>query len=116
MASAPLLERGEPHGFDFRLRLAEFGEDAQCFRRFGLVDPAHGEPDMNEHPIADAGCNGMILADDAGNIDLPSDAADIDGRQFAQWVVDSLDTAGNAKTHGDYSFFRWLAPFPIKFG
>ena len=46
--------RGEPHGFDFRLRLAEFGENAQCFRRFGLVDPAHGETDMDQHPIADA--------------------------------------------------------------
>ena len=50
-------------------------------RRLRLVDAAHGEADMDQHPVADAGIDGMAVVDDAADVDLPADAADIDGRR-----------------------------------
>ena len=45
---------------DLRLRFAQFGQDLQRLRRFLLVDAAHGEADMDEHPVADASLDGML--------------------------------------------------------
>ena len=37
------------------LRLAQFVQQLQCARRLVLVDAAHGEADVHQHPVADAG-------------------------------------------------------------
>jgi hypothetical protein len=57
--------------------------DRQTLRRLGggnsqktdlrclpLADTAHGEADMNKHPIADACFDRVIIADDADQINL----------------------------------------------
>src|ERR1700736_1173110 len=43
--------------------LTQFGEQYQGLRCFGLVDTAHSEPDMHEHPIADAGLDWVSFID-----------------------------------------------------
>ena len=47
-----------------------------------LVDAAHGKADMHQHPVADAGVDRMLLVDDAGDVHLAPDAADIDRREL----------------------------------
>ena len=42
----------------------------------------------------------MSVVDDAGDIDLPADAANIDGREHILRIVYSDDAAWNAETHG----------------
>jgi len=51
--------------------LTQFGEQCQGLRCFGLVDTAHCEPDMHEHPIADAGSDWVSLIDNTGEMDFP---------------------------------------------
>jgi hypothetical protein len=51
--------------------LTQFGKQCQGLRCFGLVDTAHCEPDMHEHPIADAGSDWVSLIDNTGEMDFP---------------------------------------------
>ena len=45
----------KPHRFHFGLRFAEFGQNLHGLRDFRLIDPAHREADVNQHPITDTG-------------------------------------------------------------
>ena len=72
MARASLFGGGPAHGVELLLRLAEFGQDLERLGGLGLVDAAHREADMDQHPIADAGFDRMLRIDDAGDVDLPS--------------------------------------------
>ena len=71
------------------------------------VDAAHGEADMHQHPVADASLDRMRLVDDAGDVDLTLDAADIDGGELLRGVVDLHDSAGDSEAHGAFPS-RWL--------
>ena len=51
-------------------------------------------------PSRDAVFRRMSVVDDAGDIDLPADAANIDGREHILRIVYSDDAAWNAETHG----------------
>ena len=57
---------------------------------------------MDEHPVADAGLDGMRLIDDAGDIHLTLDARDVDGRELSCGVVDLYDAAGDPEAHGAF--------------
>src|SRR5271165_4774148 len=106
MTWPPSSGGGQAHRVEFGLRFAEFGEDAQCFGRLGLVDNAHGEADMDQDPIPDAGRDRMFVADNAGDIDLALDAPDVDCRQHLGDVVDFLDAAWDSEAHNVYSLIR----------
>jgi hypothetical protein len=84
------------HGFQFRLRFAEFGEELEGAFGFRGIDAAHGEADMDQHPVADTGFRGMLVIDDAGDVDLAPHAADVDGGEAIAGVVDADDLAGYA--------------------
>ena len=62
-----------PYCLQFRLHLAKLRENAQCLCRLGLVDPAHGKPDMQQHPVANAGFQRMLLVDHTNDVHLASD-------------------------------------------
>ena len=51
---------------------------------------------------------GVVVVDDAADIDQPPDAADIDGRQHILGIIYSDDAAWNAETHDSRPFVaRW---------
>src|SRR5579862_3207649 len=116
MTRPPSLAGRQAHRVEFGLRFAEFGQNAQCFGGLGVVDAAHGEADMDQDPIPRAGRRGVFVADDAGDVDLPLDAADVDGRQLPFDIVDFLDTAWDPKAHMvlipwfDLGCGSWLRP------
>ena len=70
-----------PHRLHLGLRLAQFVQQCQRARRLGLVDAAHREADMHQHPFADTGIRRPALDRDEADIDRPPHAADIDDRQ-----------------------------------
>ena len=53
MAPRFLMPVPTTHGFDLCLRLAQFVQHLQRARCLVLVDAAHREPDMHQHPFAD---------------------------------------------------------------
>nr|WP_230979581.1 hypothetical protein [Steroidobacter gossypii] len=81
------------------MRFAELLEDLQRQRCFALVDPRHGESDVDEHPSADAMFHRVRFIDDAGDVDLAFHAGNIDGRKLTIDIVDADDPAGNSETH-----------------
>jgi hypothetical protein len=82
MTRTSLFGRRQPHRFNLGLRLTEFREYLQRQRSLLFIDPTHGKADVHQHPVTDAGLHRMLVIDDAGDVDLPLDAADIDGRKF----------------------------------
>jgi len=78
------------------LRFAELGEDSQSLERLRLVDPAHREADMHEHPISDAIFD-RAPVNDASDIDLALDAGDVDGRELAACIRDGDDPPGTRR-------------------
>ena len=48
------MKERAPHRLDLGLRFSEFGQEFEGFYGFVVVDAAHGETDMNQHPFTDA--------------------------------------------------------------
>ena len=88
------------HRIELRLRLPEFAQHAQRLGGLGGVDPAHGEADMQQNPVADTGFRWVFVIDDADDVDLTSHAADLGGGKHPLRVVDAHDLGRNAETHG----------------
>src|SRR5580704_10374600 len=106
MTWPPSSGHGQAHRFEFGLRLAEFGQDAQCFGRLGLVDKAHGEADVDQNPIPHAGSYRVLVADNASDVDLALDAPDVDCGELPGDIVDFLDAAWDPEAHGAYPLVR----------
>jgi hypothetical protein len=64
--------------------------------RLPLVDAAHGEADMNKHPIADACFDRVIIADDAYQINLAPHVGHVDDTERAIRIRNRDDLSGNA--------------------
>lgn len=62
------------------------------------IDTTHSEADMDEHPVADAGFDRATI-DDAADVDLAADAANIDGGRKGGRVIDTNNAAGDAQAH-----------------
>jgi hypothetical protein len=84
---------------DLGLSLPEFDEDLHRRARLVRVDAAHREADVDKYPIADASFDGVRVVDDAGQVDLAPDPADVRRRKFPFDVVDFDDLAGDPEAH-----------------
>src|SRR5215469_2154360 len=62
-----------------RARLAQLAEDLQLIGRLFLADFAHGEADVDEHPIAD---HGRVVFEQL-QAHFPAHTHDVDGGQAA---------------------------------
>src|ERR1700726_1038153 len=94
-----LFRRRQPHCFELGLCFAELGQDFERFVGLPLVDPAHGEPDVDEDPVVDTGLHRMRIVDDTGDVDLPPHPTDVDRRELSRRVIDSHDSARNTDAH-----------------
>src|SRR4029077_127760 len=94
------LDARRADALELGLRFAQLGEYLERLRRLCGIDAAHGKSDVDQHPVADTGIDGMALVDDAADVDLPADAADVDGRDHVVGIIYPDDAAWNAETHG----------------
>src|SRR6476661_6044476 len=76
---------------------AQLLDEVQRAGRLLLVDLGHGEPDVDEHPVADLDAAGV--AHDQADVDLTADTVDIDGGPVIGRVDDLDHLAGNPETH-----------------
>jgi len=90
------LGGGLAHGLNLGLRLAQLVQQRQGGRGLGLVDAAHGEADMDQHPFTDIGVGRAAVGGDEADVDRASHAADVHDRHFAVGAVDLDDAARNA--------------------
>jgi hypothetical protein len=88
------------------LGFTELDQDLQRRTRFGLVDPAHRKPDVNQDPIADATLDRVLRVDDAGEVNLTLNSTHDGSSELACHVVDPDDLAGDSETHQLPSFFE----------
>jgi hypothetical protein len=93
-----------PHRLDLGLRFSEFRQDFEGFYGFVIVDAAHRETDMNQHPFANARVDRMIVVDDARYVDLALNAANVDRRETLFAVINGYDASGDTEAH-------WLVPY-----
>jgi hypothetical protein len=60
------------------------------------VNAVHCKANVDEHPIADAGFDGMVCVNDAGYVDGATNAANIDDGEFLFQVANFENLSGNA--------------------
>ena len=91
-----LMPTRAAHGFHLGLRLTQFMQQFQCARRLVLVDAAHGESDMHQHPFADIGFRLPPLRRYEADVDRPAHAANVDDREIAVGIGDLDDASWDA--------------------
>src|ERR1700677_5245004 len=84
------------HGREFLLHLAKFLEDLERLGRLLGVNATHGETDVDQHPVADAPFNGMVLIDNANQVDLAANSGNVNDTERVRRITDGDDLSWNS--------------------